>query len=107
MGIAKEMKLAAKGKSKAKGPSKYSELAGNDADGAEGVMRVCDGPLLLDVISSIVSAGDAILLGTTRDGGAVTVTVYEDGERVINQVYGDGDKLNAFLANLLDLVKGS
>jgi hypothetical protein len=59
------------------GPTRYGNLRGGagNAHGAEALAEA-DSSVLLTAIASVLLAGDAILFGTTRDGGAVAMQLF-------------------------------
>lgn len=67
--------------------SKYtrSRRGSGSAHGARALAE-CSPALLQSTIVSVLESGDAITLGTTRDGGAVSIALYSDG--VVEKLYG-------------------
>ncbi len=58
-----------------------------------------------DAVLAVLLAGDAVLLGTTRDGGAVVMTIME-GDRRHRQYFSDATELMASLQELGKSVEG-
>jgi hypothetical protein len=63
--------------------------------------RVEDSPGAGSVIDTILATGNAVIFGTTRDGGAICVTVCEDDQRHKTYVHSQIELDNAmsFLAH--------
>jgi hypothetical protein len=60
------------------GPNKYARLHGEAGSGGLSIGQI-DAPLLRDAIHTVVSHGDAILIGRTSDGGALSVRILSGG----------------------------
>lgn len=63
------------------GASKYATLKGGSTTPKVSFGDV-GGDLLSSCLDTVTTAGDAILLARTRDGGAIAVNVLSDGETV-------------------------
>jgi hypothetical protein len=64
------------------GPTRYgsSQSTAGDARGAA-ALALTTAELLRETVTAVLNAGDAILIGTTRDGGAVAIQLFS-GDRV-------------------------
>lgn len=69
------------------GGGKYSQFSGKspDAHGAQALAEV-DTLLLAQAVVAVLTVGDAILFGTTRDGGAVAMQLFSGTE--LDKLYG-------------------
>lgn len=88
------------------GVGKYGGVRpkGTGPYGAEALGEV-DADLLREALTAVLTAGDAILLGTTRDGGAVAIQAYSGDQ--IDKLYGSSVvELEVVLSGVRDAAKG-
>lgn len=74
---------------------------GTDETGHE-PLRLSQYPRILPAIDSIIRTGDAVILGRTRDGGAVCLTILSGEER--EKLYASDE---AELVALVDAIAGA
>jgi len=68
---------------------------------ASEALRGVDKAVLVSALDAVVSVGAALLVGATRDGGAVNLTLMNGSDRI--KVYcANADELTGALADLRD-----
>lgn len=70
------------------GGSRYARMASDSPRKDAASWEDADAEELWRTICEVTSAGDALMFGRTRDGGAVTVVVLSGDERVRNYATG-------------------
>lgn len=89
-----------KDKGKKGSPMTYAQWSeGSEGKSAEADLTQIEPGLLLAVIVAISKCGGALLVGRTRDKGAIVLGVYENGERK-NEIVGPNDDINAKLRTI-------
>lgn len=80
--------------------SRYGNLGGDDRSGGNPAAEASP-ELIGELVAAVVSIGDAILFGATRDGGAIRVVLMSGEER--ESVYADtGEKLDTLCRTVRD-----
>jgi len=84
--------------------SRYARLANDSPRKEAASWEDADAQDLWRTISEVTSAGDALMFGRTRDGGALVLTVLSGDERVRNYATG-AEEVAALLARVREAVE--
>lgn len=89
------------------GAGKYarSKMDAGNVHGAEALADI-SATVMRDAIAAVLTQGDAILLGCTRDGGAVAIALYS-GEAVDKMYASTPEEVQELFQGILDLLKDS
>src|SRR6476661_6744916 len=60
----------------------------------------CEASMLLDAIAAVLEVGCALVVGATRDGGAVSFTVLQDGSKPRKAYAHSVDEIEKILTSL-------
>lgn len=88
------------GKPQRNNSARYAALRGSKPIGDKASWEEADADLLWRVVTAVTEAGDAITLGKTRDGGAVSLTVLSGEERIRLYAHGE-DEVAEMLASVM------
>jgi len=84
--------------------SRYARLANASPRKNAASWEDADAQELWRTLCEVSSAGDALMFGRTRDGGALVVTVLSGDERVQNYATGP-EEVSALLARIREAVE--
>lgn len=84
-------------------------FGGNGVDPGKVSWDVADPYMLKRLVDGVTAAGGAVLFGTTRDGGAYTLTFFHDDvpEKNRTQYQGPGDDVPDWLEHWADFWEGA
>ncbi len=77
------------GKSGGHSASRYHLVGGSEQSHAQATWEDAEPDDLWRTVTAIVNAGDAVTLGRTRDGGALSLTILSGDERIRRYARGD------------------
>jgi len=84
--------------------SRYARLANDSPRKDAASWEDADAQELWRTVCEATSAGDALMFGRTRDGGALVLTVLSGDERVRNYATG-AEEVSALLARIREAVE--
>lgn len=87
------------GKSARSASSRYASLGGDKPSAEKATWEDAEAESLWRTIVAVTDAGDAVTLGRTRDGGAVSLVILSGDDRIREYAHG-AEEIEALLARV-------